>query len=168
MGHKKKIYEIIDTPYFFNIMIVSSTDGLEMVNFIDKKFPASTLRSLSIYSEALIKYFKGEKINFIFPISFKDFSSFDLRVFEEVKKIEYGCTKTYKDIAISLGNAKLARAIGNSLRRNPIPIIIPCHRVIGSDGKLKGFMGKKGLEIKRALLLHEQKFLTLKPKFFNI
>jgi len=65
-------------------------------------------------------------------------------------KIPYGKTASYKDIAIDIGNCKAVRAVGMANNRNPIPIFIPCHRVIGSDGKLVGYGG--GLELKRKLL----------------
>lgn len=156
MENKTEITEIIDTPFFFSLKVVSNNRGIKMVSFVEKQYDSCKFDELSVYSKALIRYFDGEKINFLFPYELNGVSNFDLKVFEEVKKIDYGQTKTYKDIAVSLGNKKLARAVGNSLRKNPIPIIIPCHRVIGSDGTLKGFIGKEGIEIKTILLRLER------------
>ena len=68
----------------------------------------------------------------------------------ELEKIPYGETRSYKDIAISCGSPNASRAVGMANNKNPIPIIVPCHRVIGSNGKLTGYAG--GLKIKAALL----------------
>jgi methylated-DNA-[protein]-cysteine S-methyltransferase len=73
-----------------------------------------------------------------------------LRVWESLRSIPYGETRSYQEIAQSAGNKKSARATGHAIGRNPIPIIIPCHRVIGASGKLTGYIG--GLEIKAHLL----------------
>lgn len=158
MEDKTEITEVIDTPFFFSLKVVSTNKGIKKISFIEKQYVSFKFDELSIYSKALIRYFNREKINFLFPYELNGVSNFDLKVFEEVKKINYGQIKTYKDIAVLLGNKKLARAVGNSLRKNPIPIIIPCHRVIGSDGTLKGFIGKEGIEIKKILLILEQSY----------
>ena len=71
-----------------------------------------------------------------------------------VRKIPYGKTATYKEIALKIDNPNAARAVGMANNRNPIPIFIPCHRVIGSDGSLTGYRG--GLELKRRLLRLEK------------
>ena len=73
---------------------------------------------------------------------------------EALRGIPYGETRTYRDIAVAVGRPKAVRAVGNANGRNPLPIVIPCHRVIGSDGSLTGFGG--GIEIKRYLLDLEQ------------
>ncbi len=79
---------------------------------------------------------------------------FQLRVWEELKKIPYGETRTYGQIAVCAGNPRAARAVGSANRRNPIPIIIPCHRVVGAGGKLGGFLW--GVDIKQKLLALEE------------
>ena len=76
------------------------------------------------------------------------------KVWEALKKIPYSQTKTYKDVAIETGNINASRAIGNACNKNPIMIMIPCHRVIGTNGKLTGYAG--GLDIKEILLELEQ------------
>lgn len=68
-------------------------------------------------------------------------TDFQRKVLSEVSKIEYGHTKTYKEISRSIGNEKASRAVANAISKNPLWIIIPCHRVIGSDGKLRGYAG---------------------------
>ena len=82
-------------------------------------------------------------------------TAFQQSVWKELLKIPYGQTRSYKELAIAIGKPKAARAVGMALNKNPIPLIIPCHRVIGSNGSLTGFA--LGLETKRWLLEMEQK-----------
>ncbi len=88
----------------------------------------------------LKEYFSGDRINFSVPISI-DGTKFRTSVWEELLKIPYGETRSYSDIAIAVGNSKGVRAIGGANKANPISIIIPCHRVIGKNGKLTGYSG---------------------------
>lgn len=83
-------------------------------------------------------------------------SDFMKQVWNELQKIPYGKTKSYKDIAVAIGNKKAYRAVGLANHKNPIPIIIPCHRVIGANGNLTGYAG--GISIKEKLLKLEDKF----------
>lgn len=83
-------------------------------------------------------------------------TDFQIKVWNELKKIPRGETKTYKEIAKTLGNPKAARAVANACARNPHPITIPCHRVIRSDGGLGGYSGEGGVEKKRLLLENEK------------
>jgi O-6-methylguanine DNA methyltransferase len=78
---------------------------------------------------------------------------FELQVWQSMLGIPKGQTRTYKEIAIGLGNANASRAVGNASRRNPISLIVPCHRVIGSSASLTGYGG--GLANKNFLLMHE-------------
>lgn len=82
-------------------------------------------------------------------------TEFQLSVWRELLKIPYGETRTYREIAAAVGNSKAARAVGTSINKNPLHIIIPCHRVIGTDGSLTGYAG--GLGIKEKLLDTERK-----------
>jgi methylated-DNA-[protein]-cysteine S-methyltransferase len=83
-------------------------------------------------------------------------TDFQIKVWNELNKIPSGETKTYKEIAKILGNPKAARAVANACARNPHPIIIPCHRVVRSDGGLGGYSGEGGVEKKRQLLENEK------------
>lgn len=83
---------------------------------------------------------------------------FSFNCLTELKKVRYGSITTYKEIAIAVGNPKAARAVGNVMNKNPIPIIIPCHRVVGVSGKLVGFSG--GLERKQWLLNFEKNIIN--------
>ena len=82
-------------------------------------------------------------------------TKFQISVWEEIKKIPKGQTKTYKDIALALKKPKSSRAVANACGKNPLLIEIPCHRVIRSDGKLGGYSGKGGMSQKRKLLKEE-------------
>ncbi|MDR1236519.1 MAG: methylated-DNA--[protein]-cysteine S-methyltransferase [Holosporaceae bacterium] len=102
----------------------------------------------------LREYLSGSKQTFDLDLA-PDGSIFQMSVWNELKKIPYGETKTYGEIAVAIGNPKSCRAVGRACGQNPISIFIPCHRVIGSDGNLTGYAGgtdikKKLLEIERA------------------
>ena len=97
----------------------------------------------------LKEYFQGTRREFTIPIEAEG-SEFQKKVWKALLDIPYGQTRTYKEIAIAIGNEKACRAVGMANNRNPISIIIPCHRVIGANGKLVGNGG--GLDIKEKLL----------------
>ena len=84
-------------------------------------------------------------------------TEFQIEVWEEISKIPYGETRTYKDLAIAIGKPKSFRAVANACGKNPYPPIIPCHRVVRTDGKLGGYSGKGGMKTKKKLLDQEQK-----------
>lgn len=102
----------------------------------------------------LKEYFSGDRKEFTIDLS-PEGTDFQKRVWEELRKIPYGEKRTYKEIAENIGNSKGYRAVGNANNKNPILIMIPCHRVVGIDGKLTGF--RLGLDMKRDLLELEEK-----------
>ena len=79
-------------------------------------------------------------------------TDFQRRVWKEISKIPFGETRTYKDLAIAIGKPNSSRAVANACAKNPYPVIIPCHRVIRSDGKLGGYSGVGGVKKKKELL----------------
>ena len=89
---------------------------------------------------------------------FKDIkgTDFQISVWKEIAKIQYGETRTYKDLAIAIGKPNSSRAVANACGKNPYPLIIPCHRVIRTDGNLGGYSGVGGLKTKKKLLEQEQ------------
>lgn len=97
----------------------------------------------------LAEYFNKERKEFTIPIKLKG-TDFQKKVWNSLLKIPFGETRSYKDIAIDIGNSKASRAVGMANNRNPLPIIVPCHRVIGSNKKLVGYGG--GLDKKIFLL----------------
>jgi methylated-DNA-[protein]-cysteine S-methyltransferase len=98
----------------------------------------------------LNSYFDGAHVDLAVPVDLSGLKTFTRRVLEETMKIPYGRVATYRSIALRLGMPAAARAVGQALKRNPIPLVIPCHRVIKSDGSLGGFA--MGLDIKTRLL----------------
>jgi len=115
----------------------------------DEAFFGETLRQLQ-------QYFAGHRQEFDLRISPQG-TPFQERVWQELCKIPYGETTSYGAIAEQIGNAKACRAVGMANSKNPIPIIIPCHRIIGKDGSLTGFGG--GLTVKKQLLDLERQTL---------
>ncbi len=115
---------------------------------ISKTVPSELTEAVTQLKE----YFDGEREQFTLKLSPKG-TEFQKKVWEELQKIVYGITVSYQQIAIRLGNPKVIRAAASANGKNPIAIIIPCHRVIGSDGSLTGYSG--GLDRKKWLLEHE-------------
>ena len=113
--------------------------------------PPATMEMRSLFME-LDAYFDGSLTTFKTPINL-DGTEFERSVLHALMTIPYGQTRSYKDIAKQIGNIQSVRAVGRANGANRIPILIPCHRVIGEDGSLTGFAG--GLEKKSWLLTHE-------------
>ena len=100
-------------------------------------------------------YLEGGLRTFDLPINWSGMSDFQKKVLEETSNIQYGQTATYGEIARRIGKLNAARAVGRIEAGNPLPILIPCHRVIGTDGKLHGYGGRGGIRTKEWLLRHE-------------
>ncbi|AEV89236.1 methylated-DNA-protein-cysteine methyltransferase [Actinoplanes sp. SE50] len=98
----------------------------------------------------LTAYFAGESTAFTVPVRMRGGSDFERAVWTEIAKIPYGEMMTYGAIATALGDPGAARAVGTACNHNPVPVIVPCHRVVGAGGRMVGFGG--GLERKRRLL----------------
>jgi methylated-DNA-[protein]-cysteine S-methyltransferase len=114
------------------------TDGLEQSDDILKQT-----------AQQLAEYFSGHRREFSLPLGAAG-TAFQQQVWSALRQIPFGELRSYRDIATEIGNNKAVRAVGAANGRNPIPIVVPCHRVIGSNGSLTGFAG--GLAAKRALL----------------
>lgn len=115
-----------------------------------------TRQDLPLFQEAqrqLKEYFSGKRKVFQLPIFFQG-TPFQEKVWRSLLNIPYGTTKTYQEIAREIGNEKAVRAVGGAVHRNPLPLILPCHRVIGKNGSLVGF--GLGLSTKKWLLEHER------------
>jgi len=110
----------------------------------------------------LTAYFEGKRISFLkYELDLCGATPFQTKVWEVTRSIPYGETRNYRWVADQIGNPEAARAVGQALGKNPLPIIIPCHRVIASDGSLGGYSG--GLEMKRQLLNLERTSLSANP-----
>ena len=121
----------------------------------DERGPASTL--LARASEQLAEYFAGTRTTFDLLLDAGG-TAFERRVWDALRTIPYGTTLSYSELARRLGDPRATRAVGAANGKNPIPIIVPCHRVIGANGALTGFGG--GLDRKRWLLEHEGALTT--------
>ena len=143
------------------IGIIEEDGKISGVFFRSRKDMPKHRDSLAVAETPLIKrtaaqlkeYFEHGRKDFDIPLLLWG-TDFQLAVWKALQKIPYGETRSYKEVAAAAGNAKACRAAGMANNRNPIAIIIPCHRVIGNDGSLTGYGG--GLDIKQHLLKLEQ------------
>ncbi len=101
------------------------------------------------------EYLNGERREFSIPVDWSVMRPFQQKVLQLTFAIPYGETRTYRDLAFEIGNPHSARAVGRAEATNPMPLVIPCHRVIGADGKLHGYGGGEGLPTKEWLLQME-------------
>ncbi|CAA0182993.1 Methylated-DNA--protein-cysteine methyltransferase [Tenacibaculum maritimum] len=145
------------TPIGF-AKITGNKDGIQTVSVLDtipntfKTTPKEIAYELQECVTQLDEYFKGKRIQFNLKLNPQG-TSFQQRVWKELLNIPYNKTKSYLEQAKSLGDIKAIRAVASANGKNPIWIIIPCHRVIGSDGSLTGYAG--GIWRKKWLLAHE-------------
>jgi methylated-DNA-[protein]-cysteine S-methyltransferase len=135
------------------LTLTAGERGLRAIHFADEAVVLAAERrdddALAEPRRQLSEYFAGERRVFDLPLD-PGGTPFQRRVWQAVAAVPYGQTTTYRAIAGALGNPGLSRAVGACNARTPIPIVMPCHRVLGSDGRLTGYRG--GLEAKRALL----------------
>lgn len=138
-----------------------SEDGGAIVSIVFDSEP--TLKDIKYQETDLIKeaskqlsaYFRGQRHGFDLPLTLKG-TDFQQKVWQALLQIPYGKTASYGQIAKAIGNDKASRAVGMACNRNPLPILIPCHRVVGANGNLVGYAG--GLDIKQYLLSLEQTY----------
>jgi len=104
----------------------------------------------------LAEYFAGRRQAFEVPLDLSGWPPFTRKILEELCKVPYGATLTYGELATRAGAPRAARAVGQAMAANPLPIVIPCHRVVAADGRLGGYSGGAGLPTKQWLLAFEQ------------
>lgn len=148
-------YCYFETP-IGELLLAGDADCLRVIGFPEgsmRREPEQTWiyndKPFALAREQLGAYFAGDRKSFDLSIK-PNGTPFQLEVLEELQKIPYGQTASYGDIAKRIGRPRAVRAVGAANGRNPLPIVIPCHRVIGSSGELTGFGG--GLPTKEALL----------------
>ena len=122
---------------------------------IEQTNPSNTDTLLHQAAEELQAYLEGSLKAFSVPLDLSDLSSFQQKVFAEVRQIPWGEVRTYAQVAAQIAQPEAARAVGTALAHNPRMLFIPCHRIIGSDGKLHGFSAPQGVTLKAWLLDHE-------------
>ncbi len=145
----------IDSPVG-RLQLVADADSLYQIRFADTSAPpAGTVPApadhplLNAAADQLSEYFNGTRKTFTLPLCPRG-TPFQLSVWELMQRIPFGRTMTYGRLAAALGNPNSARAVGGAANKNPLPLVIPCHRVVGARGRLTGFAA--GLTVKRFLL----------------
>lgn len=155
--------DTLETP-FGRLRLVGSDRGLRAILWPDDDPSRVGLAGAAIApgscdvlveaARRLDAYFEGARTGFDLPLDLRG-TAFQLAAWRELSSIPYGETRTYSEQAAALGRPGAARAVGAANGRNPISIVLPCHRVVGSNGALTGFAG--GIEVKRRLLEHERR-----------
>ncbi|MGY6038231.1 methylated-DNA--[protein]-cysteine S-methyltransferase [Aeromonas sp. AE23HZ002T15] len=148
-------YDFLDTAHGPLLVAIDAT-GLRHVDFVDGLRPLPTRpewrqdkEALAPYLTEFRAYFAGERQRFTLPLAAQG-TAFQRAVWQALCDIPYGETRSYGEIATAIGKPSASRAVGAANGRNPLSIIVPCHRVIGQNGSLTGYAG--GLPIKQALL----------------
>ena len=151
-------YTSIDSP-FGPVCLAGTKQGLIRVDFQQGNRPVQPepiwqedTAALEDAKQQLHEYFQGQRRQFrlsVAPVG----TPFQRRVWQELQGIPFGTTLTYRELAQRLGMPGAARAVGHANGRNPLAVVIPCHRLIGSDGQLRGYAS--GMSLKRLLLQHE-------------
>lgn len=174
MDKKSPLYTgILQNSPLGNLWIAVSEGGLAAIEwsqdeaefgiYLAKRFKRPVQPNFEKVAPALHQldeYLRGARKAFDLPIDWSMLRPFQRQVLQMVHTIPYGGTRTYGDIAREIGNPHAARAVGRANATNPMPLVIPCHRVIGSDGKLHGYGGGEGLPTKEWLLQMEGAVLT--------
>jgi methylated-DNA--[protein]-cysteine S-methyltransferase len=145
--------------YLYSIGLLKITYFNNEIYKIEKVNKIYDYNERSLFTDNIDKeineYLKGKRINFSFYNNLKaKGTKFQMTVWNELKNISYGDIKSYKEIAEAIGKPKAIRSVASAIGKNPIMMIIPCHRVIGSDGKLHGYA--YGLDLKKKLLAIEK------------
>ncbi len=146
------------------IHIVVSDKALVRIHLPNETWKERYVRSprhplIRQVKQQIMEYFKGSRKKFGLPLA-PTGTSFQLRTWAELKKIPFGKTRSYKEVAERIGSPRASRAVGSANGKNPLPIVVPCHRVIPSSGGIGGYSG--GEHCKRILLEHERQFLRKK------
>ncbi|KXI29649.1 methylated-DNA--[protein]-cysteine S-methyltransferase [Paraglaciecola hydrolytica] len=153
MNIRSQFIDYLQSPLGL-LEIQASIQHLEAIKFVsDYSLPTNPNVVTSKTKEQLTEYFAGSRQRFTLPLGAKG-TQFQQQVWQQLLKIPYGTTCSYSHIAQAMQNPKAVRAVGAANGRNPLTIVVPCHRVIGADGSLTGYAW--GTSIKAALLQHEQ------------
>ena len=149
-SHQNDSYELLESP-LGTLCLIFASGVLTSIAFSK---PSNILlkrgEGITLARKELSEYFEKARQKFTCPTVFIEGTEFQKKVWEALREIPYGETRTYKWLAEKIGNPHAFRAVGNALGKNPIPIIFPCHRVIETDGAIGGY--SSGIEMKRRLL----------------
>lgn len=167
-------FRTIDTPVG-SLMLASTEQGLLRVVYDREGHDAVLARLATIVSPRILRagrrldepsrqleeYFSGSRTVFDLPLDFRLANGFRLSVLAHLPEITYGHTESYAAVAAAAGNPKAARAVGTACATNPLPVVVPCHRVIRSDGSFGGYVG--GPQAKQTLLTLEARHSSATP-----
>ena len=157
------LYTSIEAPIVGQLWLATTEEGLCTIAFdgeeqafverLDRRWGVRPQRDDAALTQAARQvhdYLAGRRRAFDLPLDLRCLRPFQHRVLEETMATPWGQTTTYQALALKIGRPRSMRAVGRAEATNPLPLVIPCHRVIGSDGKLRGYGG--GIEVKSALL----------------
>lgn len=143
-------YDVLDSP-LGPLYLIFTSGVLTGITFSKPTdILLNRMEAMTAARKELLDYFNKARQEFTCRTAFTEGTEFERKVWETLRKIPYGETRTYKWLAEEIGKPLAFRAVGNALGKNPIPIIFPCHRVIEADGSLGGYSG--GVDIKRRLI----------------
>lgn len=159
------VYAVLKGTWLSPIYVAMGTDGLVAVklggqeatfrDWIQQLTRARVIcdqDALSPVLDQFREFLNGERLKFDLPIDWSNLSPFQRAVLQATSEVPPGSVVSYREIAHQIGKPGAARAVGQALSRNPMPLVIPCHRVLAIDGSLRGYGGKGGVKTKRALL----------------
>ncbi len=136
-------------------LILPRSTEAEALAALGAEYPKLTMLDSALlpeYGNALRRYAQGEAVTFDFPFDLRGLTEFQQAALMAAYAIPYGQVQTYKSLAEAIGRPKASRAVGGAMAKNPIPLMIPCHRVIATNGNLTGYSGPGGLATKKRLL----------------
>jgi methylated-DNA-[protein]-cysteine S-methyltransferase len=154
-------FDVVDTP-IGELLVAASGRGLAAISFETDDDRVDRLariagprvlrspRSVDTARRELDEYFGGRRRNFDLTLDLRALPPFTVSVLDQLARVPYGETTTYGELARRVGHPRAARAVGTVMNRNRIPIVLPCHRVVGATGELTGYAG--GLDVKQTLL----------------
>lgn len=149
------MYGTYESP-FGKIIFEVESDRVVSMRFSDHSIIEYDHPSVQFIKDELDQYFKHKKVSFNVRINFQKGTIFEKEVWNRLLEIPYGKTKSYQDIANEIGRPKAYRAVGQACKKNPVGIIVPCHRVIGKNGSMTGYSGKDFVDLKRKLIAFEK------------
>jgi methylated-DNA-[protein]-cysteine S-methyltransferase len=155
-------YDYLETDWVGRLTLVADAEGLRHIDFPNDRYPVAFdpqwKRDPAFFREVKIQlqeYFSGRRRRFDLPLAPLG-TPFQQSVWRVLQQIPYGTVTSYQWVAAQIDNPRAVRAVGGANARNPLPIVIPCHRVIGRNGQLTGFGG--GLAVKERLIALEKRF----------
>lgn len=139
------------------VLYPTARDKQDLLAEVASRYPICGESELTRKAASLLEqYFKGEKVTMLLQVDLTGYSEFQEKVYRAVMAIPYGEVRSYEAIAVGVGHPRAARGVGTAMARNLLPIVIPCHRVVGARGKLGGYSAPGGIETKKRLLVMER------------